>query len=64
MLPIKIDDPPESLVDKTAISNEISWKKGWKTGSVPDIISISISPIAIQFHFQLSLEKLRNISKQ
>ena len=42
MLPIKIDDPPESLVDKTAISNEISWKKGWKSGFVPDINTILI----------------------
>ena len=37
MLPIKIDNHPESLVDKTAISNEISWKKGWKSGFVPGI---------------------------
>ena len=34
MLPIKINDPPESLVDETAISNEISWKKGCATGFV------------------------------
>ena len=34
MLPIKNDDPSESLVDETAIWNEISWKKGCATGFV------------------------------
>ena len=34
MLPTKIDDPPESLVDEAAISNEISCKKGCATGFV------------------------------
>ena len=34
MLPTKIDDPPESLVDEAAISNEISCNKGCATGFV------------------------------
>ena len=54
MLPIKIDDPPESLVDKTAISNKISWKKGWKTGSVPDIKFILTSTTDHHFEWDVN----------